>query len=330
MFVVKLSLWVDLKEEPFHPLCAVSLSHTHSVLALERSALFLFPHKPNYKLFSIVSSCVSRFSWRHRWHIVRVALRVPGGVADSASGLGGVVSELRDLLQGAGDQLQGESPGKQSARRSTVHTNKATPKYRIGCRGQCLQTQVVLWMMCTITSCQTCFYALLDVGVRGPLWRWDRLHSTSRGHAFYAVPSRGVHPCCVPRGPAWTATPPASCTRRRLDTSRLNSRPVKIDWPQNVQFETCYLAQTSLNLCCGWFHRGTRGLPGSTSQPELYPRDRQRLVWPGNLREYNNSLWIRAVWSQPASNSSSSSIVSFPLCFVVVIYCFTYFNMSYV
>lgn len=80
-----------------------------------------------------MSSCVSRFSWKHRWHVVCAALHVPGGVADGASGVGGVASELRDLLQGAGDQLQGESPGKQLACRSTEHTNKATPKYRIGC-----------------------------------------------------------------------------------------------------------------------------------------------------------------------------------------------------
>lgn len=54
MFVVKLLLWVDLKEEPVHPWCAVSLvKHTY-VYAHEGSAFFHSPRKPNYKLFIIV------------------------------------------------------------------------------------------------------------------------------------------------------------------------------------------------------------------------------------------------------------------------------------
>lgn len=54
MFVVKLLLWVDLKEEPVHPCCAVSLSNTLMFMLMKVLPFFHSPLKPNYKLFIIV------------------------------------------------------------------------------------------------------------------------------------------------------------------------------------------------------------------------------------------------------------------------------------
>lgn len=62
----------------------------------------------------------SHFRRKHRGH-VRASLPVPFGVTDGACVLGGIASELRDLLQGKGDQLQGESPGGQVARQKQRH-----------------------------------------------------------------------------------------------------------------------------------------------------------------------------------------------------------------
>lgn len=47
--------------------------------------------------------------WRHRGHLLGISLPVPDGIPDGTCGLGGAASELCDLLQGKGDQLQGES-----------------------------------------------------------------------------------------------------------------------------------------------------------------------------------------------------------------------------
>lgn len=110
----------------------------------------------------------SHFRWKHRGHVVCVSLPVPGGVADSARGLGGVVSELCDLLQGEGDQLQGESPDRQVARLvpappAPPAPTQATPnEYRVwmDCIGQCLQ-------MCVLLLClyPLFFFFFVAVGV---------------------------------------------------------------------------------------------------------------------------------------------------------------------
>lgn len=64
---------------------------------------------------------------------------------------------------------------------------------------------------------QTVFLSwfLWITGVWGPLWRWDWLHSTSRGHTFYSVPSWSVHPCRVPHSSSWTTAPPTSWLHHR-------------------------------------------------------------------------------------------------------------------
>lgn len=173
-----------------------------------------------YKWFSIFSVCFSYFRWKHRRHFVCASLPVPGGVADGACGLGGVVSELRDLLQGEGDQLQGESPGRQVAKPTQLHLRPHGLHLMSKERGY-----IVMDSDCTardvhFTMIAGLFYPLLifvDVGVWGPLWWWDRLHSAGRGHTLYAVPSWGVHPCCFPRSPARTPTPPACCPHHRSD-----------------------------------------------------------------------------------------------------------------
>lgn len=175
--------------------------------------------------------CFSHFRWKQREHAARFCLPVPAGVADGTFGLGGVASELCDLLQGAGAQLQGESPGRRVVRWTRLHLPPCGPhlmntwsghrsygtvSVNLGSVGE-----IYALPFCVVVEWQAGSESLLicvDVGVWGPLWRWDWLHSTGRGHAFYAVPSRGVHPRCVPCGPAWTPTPPTSCLCHRSDT----------------------------------------------------------------------------------------------------------------
>ena len=65
-----------------------------------------------------ISVCFSRLSLsrrEYRGHIFDITLPVPGGVTDGTRGPGGVVSELCDLLQRKGDQLQGENAFRQEA-----------------------------------------------------------------------------------------------------------------------------------------------------------------------------------------------------------------------
>lgn len=88
---------------------------------LSFSSKLMLKHSYKCEWFSKVSLCFSHFRWKHRGHVVCVSLPVPGRVADGARGLGGVASELRDLLQGEGDQLQGESLGRQVARQAQLH-----------------------------------------------------------------------------------------------------------------------------------------------------------------------------------------------------------------
>lgn len=117
--------------------CCITVKHTQRLMLMTRlsfSSKLILKH--SYKWFSVVSVRFSHFRWKHRRHAVCVSLPVPGGVPDGACGLGGVASELCDLLQGEGDQLQGESPGRQLSRQTWLHLGPCGPhlmNIELGC-----------------------------------------------------------------------------------------------------------------------------------------------------------------------------------------------------
>lgn len=106
--------WI-LKGEPAGSPSAVSLPNTFLfMLITTRLLFFLFALSLLHPLSAPNSSsahslCLSHSRCGHRRHVLGVALHVPGGVADGARSSGGVAGELRDLLQGQGDRLQGDS-----------------------------------------------------------------------------------------------------------------------------------------------------------------------------------------------------------------------------
>lgn len=106
-------LWVDFKKRASSlPECRISAKHI-SVYAHHRAFFsFLVCSPPPRSLLPTPAQLTLSLSLRlshsrcgHRRHVLGVALRVPGGVADGARGSGGVAGELRDLLQGQGDRL---------------------------------------------------------------------------------------------------------------------------------------------------------------------------------------------------------------------------------
>lgn len=108
-------LWVDFKRGASRlPERRISAKHI-SVYAHHKALLFFFClFSPpalcsRLKLSSAHSLCLCHSRCGRRRHVLGVALHVPGGVADGARGSGGAAGELRDLLQGQGDRLQGES-----------------------------------------------------------------------------------------------------------------------------------------------------------------------------------------------------------------------------
>lgn len=109
VFVVKLLCcgWIQ-KAEPAASPSVVSLPNTFLFMLITR-IFFFFVSSTQLQLGSVHSLCLSHSRCGHWRHVLGVALHVPGGVADGARGSGGVAGELRDLLQGEGDRLQGES-----------------------------------------------------------------------------------------------------------------------------------------------------------------------------------------------------------------------------
>lgn len=101
--------WIQKRSQ--QPPRAPYLCQAHFCLCSSQGFLFPSPHPALsswLQLSSAQSLCLSHSRCGHGWHVFSVALHVPGGVADGACGPGGVACELRDLLQGEGDRLQGE------------------------------------------------------------------------------------------------------------------------------------------------------------------------------------------------------------------------------
>lgn len=138
--------------------------------------------------------------------------------------------------------------------------------------------------MILIYSCH--FFSPSPSGVWRSLWWWNRLHSASGRHAFYAIPRRGVHPRRFSCSPARTATPATSGQHHRSDRHTNTSRVHQLTAWSSCFAPLAWCFGEFVNVQSAWFntlccYRDIFRLPGGTSQLELHPGDWKWLVWPG-------------------------------------------------